>query len=204
MIDALLLIFARDTTWERIVRTQRGALYVLCVVLLPLLAVTSAAEGYGLAKWGRIGRIVGERAYHIQFTPREVVVFEAVQAGCSLVIILGGAKALKALCETFGGRHFFTPAFAALAYGLSPLFFLRILDIVPSLSVWIGWAIGIMLSLSALYQGVPRMMRPDPSHAFGLFFMCALVMLVATGALRFLTGLYLQGKLPQLQTLFAG
>ena len=43
------------------------------------------------------------------------------------------------------------------------------------------------------------MMDPDPSHAFGLFFMSALLLVLITGLVRFVTAAYLQGKFPKLQ-----
>jgi len=45
-----------------------------------------------------------------------------------------------------------------------------------------------------LYQGVPRMMEPDPPHAFGLYLMSSLLLLFITGLARFVTAWYLQGK----------
>ena len=84
-----------------------------------------------------------------------------------------------------------------MAYGLSPLFLLRLLDAFPSVPPWVPWSIGILLSIGALYHGVPRMMEPDPAHAFGLFLMSSLVLLLVTGLVRFVTWWYLEGKLPQ-------
>ena len=56
------------------------------------------------------------------------------------------------------------------------------------------WAIGIVLSIAVLYHGVPRMMEPDPSHAFGLFLMSSLLLVLITGMVRFVTWWYLAGK----------
>ena len=64
-----------------------------------------------------------------------------------------------------------------------------------------SWAIGIILSIAVLYHGVPRMMEPDPSHAFGLYFMSALLLVLVTGLVRFVTAAYLQGKFPKLQAI---
>ncbi len=67
------------------------------------------------------------------------------------------------------------------------------------MSPWISWAIGIVLSVAVLYHGVPRMMEPDPAHAFGLFLMSALLLVLITGLVRFVTGMYLLGKFAKLQ-----
>jgi hypothetical protein len=53
MIKALLLIFRPVQTWGGIDAANRSIGYVLCVHLLPLLLLTSLAEGYGLMTWGR-------------------------------------------------------------------------------------------------------------------------------------------------------
>ena len=73
----------------------------------------------------------------------------------------------------------------------------------PGISPWVAWAIGICLSVAVLYQGVPRIMEPDPPHAFGLFLMSALLLVLITGLVRFATAAYLQGKFPALQSLIS-
>ena len=45
------------------------------------------------------------------------------------------------------------------------------------------------------------MLEPDPPHAFGLFLMSSLLMVVVTGLVRFVTWWYLEGKLTKLQAL---
>jgi hypothetical protein len=45
-----------------------------------------------------------------------------------------------------------------------------------------------------LYDGLPRLLLPDPTHAFGLYLSCAFVLILATGAVRLFTALYLQGN----------
>ena len=45
MIKALLLIFEPIATWEGIFRARRSLLFILVIYLLPLLLLTSAAEG---------------------------------------------------------------------------------------------------------------------------------------------------------------
>ncbi len=171
--------------------------FILAVYLLPLLLFVSAAAGYGLVHWGKwldeVGRLKS-------FTLGEVVVVEAAQFLVSLGVVFIGAKLLKSLGETFHGRHTYHQAFTAVAYGLSPLFLLRLLDVFPSISLWVSWAIGIILSVAVLYHGVPRMMEPDPSHAFGLYLMSSLLLVLVTALARFMTWAYLEGKFPKLQT----
>jgi len=190
MIKALLLIFEPFATWERIWRARRGVAFVSFLYLLPTLVLICAAEGYGLHHWGR-ARELGPRRF---YTQGEVIIFEAAQFILFVIVVLIGAKLIKSVGETFHGRHTFTQTFTLVAYGLSPLFLLHLLNAVKDLSPWIIWAIGIILSIAVLYQGVPRMMEPDPPHAFGLYLMSSLLLLFVTGLARFLTAWYLQGK----------
>jgi hypothetical protein len=202
MIKALLLVFDTVATWERIARTQpRRVGFILAFFLLPLLGFTSAVEGYGLVHWGRYR---GEVPRMRSFSVSEVAVFEGAQIVLWLLIVFMSAKVLKSMCETFHGRHNFPQAFATVAYGLSPLFLFHLLDVFPAVSPWVSWGLGISMSIAVLYQGVPRMLEPDPPHAFGLYLMCALTVLLATGLLRFMTAWYLQGKFARLETLLSG
>jgi Yip1 domain len=200
MIKALLLIFDPMATWEGIFRARRSLASVLAAYLLPMILLASAAEGFGLVHWGKwqgeVGRIK-------QFPIREAVILEAAQFLLALVVVFVGASMLKSIGETFHGRHTYTQAFTTVAYGLSPLFLLRLLDAFTGVSPWVSWSIGIILSIAVLYQGVPRMMEPDPPHAFGLFLMTALLLALVTGLVRLVTSSYLQGKFAKLEAIIS-
>ena len=47
MIRAILLIFDKGSTWERIVKAKRGLGFVLLVYLLPVVAMSVAGELLG-------------------------------------------------------------------------------------------------------------------------------------------------------------
>ncbi len=190
MIKALLLIFEPFATWDRIWRARRGVSFVLFLYLLPTVLLISAAEGYGLHHWGRARELGPRRLYN----SGEVIIFEAAQSILFVAVVFIGARLIKSVGETFHGRHTFTQTFVLVAYGLSPLFLLHMLNAVKDISPWMTWAIGIILSMAVLYQGVPRMMEPDPPHAFGLYLMSSLLLLFITGLARFVTAWYLQGK----------
>jgi len=190
MIKALLLIFRPIQAWERIFRAQRSFAFVLLLYLTPMVLITVAVEGYGLVHWGQWQKDV---TYLKKFTPGEAVVYEVAQALLTFGLVFLGAKIIKSLGETFHGRHTYTQAFTIVAYGLSPLFLLRLLDAFPWAGPWTTWGIGIVLCVSALYQGVPRVMMPDPPHAFGLYLMSSLLLVIITGLARFVTAWYLQG-----------
>jgi hypothetical protein len=198
MIKALLLILNPMATWAGIVRARRSAVFVLVVYLLPLLLLVSAAEGYGLIHWGKWQGVIGRIK---KFPVREAAVMEAGQLLLSLVVVLVGASLLKSIGETFHGRHTYPQAFTTVAYSLSPLFLLRMLDAFSGISPWVSWAIGISLSIAVLYNGLPQMMEPDPPHAFGLFFISALLLTLVTGLVRLITWWYLRGGFSKLQVI---
>jgi hypothetical protein len=207
MIRALLLIFDPIATWDGIIRAQRGVVSILLVYLLPFLLLTSACEGYGLVHWGKVqhdslihwGKAQGEGVRYVKkFSLGETVVVEAAQLLLSLAVVFAGAKLVKSVGETFRGRHTYNQAFTAVAYGLGPLFLLRLFDTFSGISPWAPWGVGIVLSISVLYQGLPRVMEPDPSHAFGLYLMSAVLLALITGMARFVTAGYLQGEYPKL------
>ena len=193
MIKAFLLIFEPVQSWDVVARSHRGLAFIFVTFLLPMVILTSAAEGYGLAHWGK-WRQDAEYQVIWKFPVKEAVVYEVVQAALTLAVVFIAATILKSLGETFHGRHTFTQSFKTIAYGLSPLFVLRLFDTFPSVSPWTTWIIGVVLCVAVLYQGLPRVMMPDPPHAFGLYLMNSLLLVLITGIARFVTHWYLSGK----------
>ena len=61
------------------------------------------------------------------------------------------------------------------------------------MNLWIPWILGMMLCIKILYTGVPRVMQPDPPHAFGLFVMSSLLLVMVTGLERYLISGFLAG-----------
>ncbi|MBZ5521459.1 MAG: YIP1 family protein, partial [Acidobacteriia bacterium] len=88
----------------------------------------------------------------------------------------------------------YTQAFTVVAYALGPVFWLRLLNAFPLMNPWVPWIIGIMLSIWIFYQGLPRVMKPDPSHAFELYVISSMVLFATTGLVCLLTALYLRGQ----------
>lgn len=201
MIKALLLILEPVAAWERIVKAQRSFGFVLGVQLLPLLLLTSAAEGYGLARWGKwrpdINRL------KVLSVP-EAIAFELGQFLLTLAVVFIASHLIKSLGGTFHSRHSFTQAFTTVTYSLSPLFLLRALDAFTWSNPWVLWVAGVLLSSAVLYHGLPRVMLPDPPHAFGLYLSSAIFLTISTGLLRFLTWWYLLGRFEKLESWING
>ncbi len=195
-----MLLLKPVHTWQRIVEARRGLAYTLVVFLVPLLLLTSAGEGYGLTGW----REFESAAIRVKkFSAGETVVYEAAQVMLSLVVVFAGAGLVQALSQTFHGRHTYRRAFILVAYGLSPIFLLRLADAVGWMSPWVTWSVGFLLSVRLLYHGVPVVMAPDPPQAFGLYLMSSVVLLLVAGIARLITWFYLGGKYPNVEELFS-
>lgn len=199
MIKALLLLIRPVQTWDAIDRSARSIAYILCLHLLPLLLLTSLASGYGLMHWGK--RYKGEISFVKHYELKEVIVIETAQSLLLLGMVFLGAYAAKSFAGTFHRRHNYRHAFTAVAYGVAPLLTLRLGDLLTSLNPWIPWAVGMVLTLAVLYHGLPCILKPDPPHAFGLFMMTSLTLIVINGILRLLSWFYFMGRFPALEKL---
>ncbi len=200
MIKAILLVLDPARTWDKVVEANRSYLSVLLAFLLPLLAVTSIAEGYALVQWGKSR---ANLKLVKKFTPVEAVAYETFQCLLSMVLVFFGAKVVKNVGETFHGRHTFDQAFRTVAYGLSPVFLVRFMDMFTHMSPWISWSVGMALSIAVLYHGIPRVMQPDPPQAFGLYLVSVIVLTMTAAAVRFVTAWALAGRFKGLNILFS-
>ena len=194
MITALLLIFDPSRTWERLGSTPRHRVSrVFFAYLLPLFLLSSAVEALGMRKLGIteggfISRVV---------KPSDdlVIRYEASQLIIDLIIIFGGAWLLRLIGEGFHRRHSYSECFATFGYSLGPLYLLRLLDALPAVNTWICYAIGAVLSVAALYRGIPRILKPDPSNALGVYLMASLGLVAVSGIGHYLAVLVLEGKI---------
>ena len=203
MIKALLLVLDPAGGWDAIVLAKRSLPRILLGYLVPLWLIAFVAEGYGLVHWGKPRGVISELK---PFTNAEALIFEILQLILVAAVVFVGSKLILALGETFHGRNTFTQAFTVVAYGLGPVFTLRILDMFQGVSswlYWVVWAIGILLSCMLLYHGIPRVMLPDPPHAFGLYLTSCVFLAMVSGLVRFLTYCYLAGRFGKLDTLIA-
>jgi hypothetical protein len=191
MIKALFLIFEPEATWNRVALSKRGIGFIVGLYLLPMMLIVGAVEVFGLVKWGRWQPALGQ----IKFFPvREALIYETAELLLMAVIILAGAHLVKALGDTFHVRHTYANTLTVVIYGLSPVFLFRLLDVFPTINLWLPWAVGIMLTIKVLYTGVPRIMLPDPPDAFGLYLMSALLLAMITALERFITAGCLAGS----------
>ena len=194
MLTALMLIFSPANAWDKIENAQRSVMAILFQFLVPLMLLSAAVEGFGLVKLGE------ERStldmVRLEKVPQRLAVrYEATQLGLSLIIMVGGAWALRHISSSFHRSHTYKECFTTLAYSLSPLFLLRMLDGLPQISTWLCWAIGVLLSIAALYRGIPRTLRPDPSNALGLYLVASVVLIIGTALAHLLAVLVLNEQI---------
>jgi hypothetical protein len=195
MIKVFLLILDPTNTWERIEleKSLHRVVTLFFSFALPVLAFGCAVEAWGLLYLGEMQGMVDDRV--VRMPAGLVARYIGVEAGLSLLILFGGAKALQLLGASFHRRHTYTECFAAVAFALGPLFLFRALDALPAMNTWICWAIGAILAISVLYRGIPRLLKPDPSNALGLYLVSALVLIFLTGLAHFLAVLVLEEKI---------
>ena len=196
MIRALMLIFDPAGTWDKIESSPRNVGRVFFLFLLPLMFLSGAAETWGLLRFGMQRSTVGDLPVRtVKVSPELALRYEAAQLIFGLAIVFGGAVLYQKIGASFHRRHFYSETFATLAYSMGPLFLARILDGVPQLNTWVCWGIGITLSVAALYRGIPRIMKPDPSNALGLYLMCSFLLIVVSGLAHFFANLVLEQKI---------
>lgn len=200
MIKALMLVLDPAATWDAIAQKKRGWLTILLIYLLPLWLIAFVAEFYGLVHSGKPRGFVSQPKI---FSHSEALIFELLELALMVVLVFLGAKLIKSLGETFHSRNTFDQAFTVSAYGLGPVFAMRIFDAFSGVSgwvYWVTWGVGIVLTFTILYLGIPKVLLPDPPHAFGLYMTSCVFLLMVSGLIRFLTYSFLQGKFGKLDS----
>ena len=191
MLTVFFLLFEPDVAWEKIAQARRGFAYILIVHLLPLIALATVAEGWGLMNWGRWQE-------HYQktriWTDQTMVIhFEILQAVLFLAVVLISALLLHVASAQFHGKRTYLQSFTVIAYSFSPMLVTHVLNIFPTLPPALSWTIGMALTTWVLYQGIPRVLERDPVHAFGNYLTAIFVLALTSGLVRVFTGMYVLG-----------
>ena len=191
MLKVFFLIFEPAVAWEKISQAKRGYVFILGTYLLPVIALACAVEGWGLMHWGKWRPHYKKIA---SFSDQTVLRYEMLQAALFLAVIFICSGLLHIASQNFHGKRTYLQTFTAIAYGFSPLFFLHALNIWPTLHPAIPWIIGIVMTMWVLYQGIPRVIAPDPTHAFGVYLSALFIVVLVSAIVRLLTGMFLLGE----------
>lgn len=190
MIKVLFLIFEPNVAWEKIAQARRGFVFITLIHLLPLILAGSALEAWGLSlhgKWQPKFR------FYKTFSAQEIVNFETIQFFLLFAVVVASAVLIYKISQTFQDRLTFLQAYTTAAYGFSPLFLFHFLDASADIHPAVPWLIGMALAMWIFYQGIPRVMQPDPTHAFGVYLSAIFVVVLTSGLARIITGMYLLG-----------
>jgi Yip1 domain len=195
MLRVFFLLFEPAETWQKIAAARRGFSFILALHLLPFIAAITIAEGYGLMHWGRWQ----PRLEKIRiFSDAQIVWhFEILQAALFLLVVFIGAVLLHFASETFHGKKSFLSSFTVMAYGFSPLLLCQFLNLIPALNLFVGWGIGVALTVWIFYAGVPRVMQSQalPVHAFGVYLSAAAIAVMLSGLARAFTAMFLMNEI---------
>lgn len=190
MIKVFFLIFEPSVAWEKVAQARRGFFFITVIHLLPLILLGSALETWGLLRHGK-----WQPRFQMfkMFPPPEIYAYEIFQLVLLLAVVFVSALLVFKIAQTFQDRLTFLQAFTVIAYGYSPMFLLRLLDFSATMHPAVAWFLGVGLAMWILYQGIPRVMQPDPTHAFGVYLSTMIVVVLTSGLARLVTAMYLLG-----------
>jgi hypothetical protein len=191
MIKAIRLIIEPVQAWSEIALDRKSIGAVFILYLAPLLILSVGGEVAGMYHWGRLD----ELGQPVKLAPRLLMIYGAAQFALGLAVTFIGAKLVKAMAATFHGRNTYEQCFRLVAYASSPLYLVRLLDAYPRLDLWVCFGIGMVLCMATLYEGVPRLLDPDPPHTFGLYLSSVIMLTFVAGLARLLTWLLLTKKI---------
>jgi hypothetical protein len=192
MIRGLLLILDGVASWKTIARAERGFFFILLVHLLPLMALTLGVEAYALTQLGDGKTFSGDR---IHISGECALRYAVAEAVLNLGAIVIGAKILQRINLSLRGVTSYLDCYRTLAYGLSPLFMAHLLDALPGINTWVCFAIGMVLTVAVLHNGVPLVIKPDVAKMLGIYVIATVVVLVMTGLAHFLSVTILHDEL---------
>ena len=192
MIKVFFLIFEPGVAWDKIAQARRGLVFITGLQLLPMILLGSALETWGLL---RHGKWQPKFQMFKVFPEPDIYNYEIIQFCLLLAVVFVSALLVFKISQTFQDRLKFLQVFTTVAYGFTPMFLVRFLDASASMNPLVPWLIGVALMMWILYQGIPRVMQPDPTHAFGVYLSTVIVVVLTSGLARLITAMYLLGQM---------
>lgn len=195
-----MLLLIPHNMWDRIASKQWSILMILLFSFLPFLALSTFVEGFGMLY---LGTSVNDYGRTHKINQQQVIQFQAVQVGISLLVLFLGTKLVLWVCEGFHSPVTYRQAFTLTAYGITPLLWLRICDGAPAMPTWVCFAIGAVGVFYVMYHGIAFILEPDTSVGFGLYLICSLVLVLLAGLAHFVVQIVAQRKFDFVASLFS-
>jgi hypothetical protein len=164
-----------------------------------MLLFSGVIEAVGLFHYGQ-GQIARGLTME-RYAVGRLVAFELVQAAGFLVVIFIAAACLKSFGNACHNRNRLSQGLLVMSHAVGPLLLLQAFNAIPGMSVWITWIPGIIMVLISLYHGVPRILRPDPPSAMGLFVATSAAVFLLSLLWRLLTYWYFTGDFKSMDRL---
>jgi hypothetical protein len=174
MISALYLMFDAQGTWEKIVREERRVRSILSFYLLPLALLSVVPEWFFLTHWGWASPYTGKGT---PLSGSLALRYEGILLAGSVAMVFLAAWFIQMACKAANGVGDYRWSFRFAAYALGPILALRTLNGIPGLDPWLVLGAGVFLSLGVFYRGIPRVLRPAPAQALGLFIVVCFVII---------------------------
>lgn len=190
MIKVFFLIFQPDAAWEKVALARRGFVHITALHLLPLILLGTALEAWGLQAGGKWQP---KLQFYKHFSQSDIINFETLQFFLCFAVVLVSAVLIYNISQNFRDRPTLLQAYTVTAYGFSPLLLLHFLDFSANMNPAVPWLIGMGLVMWILYQGIPRVLQSDPTHAFGVYVSTMIVVTLTSGLARIITAMYLLG-----------
>jgi len=190
MIKVFFLIFEPSVAWGKIAQARRGFFFITAFHLLPFILLGTALEAWGLAQHGK-----WQPRFQMfkTFSRPDIITYEVLQVLLLFAVVFVSAALVFRISQTFQDRLKFLQTFTTVAYCFSPMFLFHLLDFSGTMHPAATWLIGMALTVWILYQGIPRVMQPDPTHAFGVYLSTTMVVVLTSGLARLITAMYLFG-----------
>ena len=155
-----------------------------------MIVFGAGIEAWGLFQWGKVQPRFGTTRI---FTETSATHFGLFQAGLFLLVVLVSALFLYAAAENFHGRRSYLAMVTLMNYACGPIILLNAANAVPFINPFIPWGLGVILTATILYPGIPQVIKTLPVHAFGVYMCAIFIIMLVSGLACVLSGMYLLG-----------